>query len=277
MTEEEIPEFWKKYRKALIVPDGYEVEWTGMFNWFLTSETHSFRLTDRPFEEMEIEGQRVSGIDYWTGQCISRVIEKVIAEKGKARVLDISCGPLNRAAHEIATKYGDKVEVHALDICDSRDRLKASNLERKVGSALELPYEDGSIDVVYSFQFLQSSCVLPNETIERAIEEVTRVMAERSHAVIDVLDIFRHQNPWLEKYLPGHTHIRDDPFFGPNIPYHQAWLINHEDTYLGFRPVTEFNNCEPGFMALNQGVTPYLHITKGDQAYLCSGLSVHKE
>ena len=279
MPEDEIPEAFQRYRDAFILPEGYNVTWVScLWAWFLAREdkTADFRITDRTFGDIAetSKGETPSDINYWTGGLISKTIEQVIAEKGKAVVLDVACGPLNRAAYQIAQTYGDKVEVKAIDICGSTMLYDAPNIERIIGDALSLPYENGSIDVVYSIQFLNH---LPAEDQERGFFEVLRVMGPNSHAVLDMLDPFGDPNPVLKQFYPGVEGLdmfEGSPMFEEaqrltelmglvSLRTSAPWEYQVSETEtLRFRPVEEFRDSPPGTIMLNSLPTPYLHVQK---------------
>ena len=59
-------------------------------------------------------------------------------------------------------------------------QAQARGLEVVEGSATELPFEDASFDVVYSFKVLAHV-----EEIERALQEIARVLRPGGHAVLE--------------------------------------------------------------------------------------------
>ncbi len=148
-------EFIGDYVRDLVIPNDYFIEASdGMI--ILSNARTSFRLTDRTFGDTDLSKPAfvVSDIDYFTNYALSRTIERIIQQDGHAKILDVACGPMHRAAYQIAQRYGESVEVHALDICSLKHAPQAANLKVAIQSALDLPYEDRFFDVVYSFQFL---------------------------------------------------------------------------------------------------------------------------
>ena len=162
---EEIPADAQAYRDALTISEGYKLQWLGNWGWQMLSDDEEigFRLSDRTFGDYDQtpNGQVITDIDHHTSNVISKTIEHVICEKGRARILDIGCGPLNQAACQIARRYGDKVDVKAIDIVDSSMKHSVPNLERKTGDALSLPLKVAQLilHIQYSlfriYQFLK--------------------------------------------------------------------------------------------------------------------------
>lgn len=115
----------------LVVPEGYHLSNNSVFGWFVVRDDGSadYRLTDRSFGDVHtvIAGQETNDIDYWSGYTISAAIEEAIARKGKAVIVDVACGPLNKAAFQIAKTYGEKVLVKAVDLIGSNQRFEAEN------------------------------------------------------------------------------------------------------------------------------------------------------
>ena len=129
----------------------------------------------------------------------SQLIERSGVKKGM-QILDLGCGS-GAFTPFIARTVGDKGKVYALDI--QADMLK--QLERKLskpenkdienikiieGNAYELPFEDGSLDLVNMVTVLQE---IPDRN--RALQEVNRVL--KPGGLFAVTELFPDPDyPW---------------------------------------------------------------------------------
>ena len=129
----------------------------------------------------------------------AQMIERSGVKKGM-RVLDLGCGS-GAFTPFVARAVGEKWKVYALDI--QADMLK--QLERKLskpenknikniklieGNAYELPFEDGSLDLIYMVTVLQE---IPDRN--RALQEVRRVL--KSGGLFAVTELFPDPDyPW---------------------------------------------------------------------------------
>jgi ubiquinone/menaquinone biosynthesis C-methylase UbiE len=129
----------------------------------------------------------------------AQMIERSGVKKGM-RVLDLGCGS-GAFTPFVARAVGEKGKVYALDI--QADMLK--QLERKLskpenknikniklieGNAYELPFEDGSLDLIYMVTVLQE---IPDRN--RALQEVRRVL--KSGGLFAVTELFPDPDyPW---------------------------------------------------------------------------------
>jgi len=237
----------------IIAPAGYHTSYVGQWLMLLKDdETESMRLTDRTFGDADYDkpGEEPSDIDYWMGEAISRSIDAVIAERGKATVLDVGCGPLNRAAYDISQIYGDKVQIVAVDLCDCEKKLTADNIDRRVGSVLDLPVESGSIDVAYAYQVMVH---LPAEQRKPMFEEILRVMNGDSHALIDMFSSHKEWNNWITEY--------------ETIGFFMFPLfLHHNGSEICIRNLREAKTAAPGVMDLGMHFNPHVHVRKfGDE------------
>ena len=129
----------------------------------------------------------------------AQFIERSGIKKGM-RVLDLGCGS-GAFTPFVARAVGEKGKVYALDI--QADMLK--QLERKLakhenkdirnikvieGNAYELPFDDGSLDLVYMVTVLQE---IPDRN--RALHEVKRVL--KAGGILAVTELFPDPDyPW---------------------------------------------------------------------------------
>lgn len=224
------------------VPEGHHLQFSNLWGWLLVRDdnTASFRLSDRTFGDVSEtpHGEETSDINYWTGGMISKAIEYVIRKKGTAIVLDCGCGPLNTAAFQIAGEHEESVVVHALDICHTPKHYKAQNLERHTQSATSLPFPDGSIDVVYSYELLR---YLPIDERKTTLDEIVRVVAHGGHAVIDIFGMSPQGNRWFFEHLPT-LHYFGPKFLG-TTPYKNDEVISWS--------LVNTPNTSPGYVDLN--------------------------
>lgn len=110
--------------------------------------------------------------------CIDAVLQREVISS-KKRILDIGCG--TGGATVYLKKYGEIVglenDVYAYSCAKSR------NLQVKMGSANELPFKDGSFDMVTLLDVLYHKNI-PH--VEKVIKEVRRVLS--THGTILITD-----------------------------------------------------------------------------------------
>jgi SAM-dependent methyltransferase len=150
-------------------------------------------------------------------QSLERALLRAFTDAGVqlsgARVLDIGCGNgyfLHRL-HE----YGAG-ECHGIDLMENRiadGKTRYPSLELRVGSAAELPFEDGSFDLVTQFTCLSS--ILDDEVRGRVANEMRRVA--RGGWVLS-LDMRGMRVPSLRRPPPP------GPSATPTVPIDEAEL-----------------------------------------------------
>jgi SAM-dependent methyltransferase len=122
-----------------------------------------------------------------------RVLERAALAEGE-RVLDVACGTGTLALS--AARSARNVRVTGVDgdpAILERARAKAGNeVTFDEGLSTELPYEDGSFDVVLSTLFFHH---LSDEAKLRSAEEVRRVLRPAGRVVIG--DLGRPQDPLM--------------------------------------------------------------------------------
>jgi SAM-dependent methyltransferase len=122
-----------------------------------------------------------------------RVLERAALAEGE-RVLDVACGTGTLALS--AARSARNVRVTGVDgdpAILERARAKAGNeVTFDQGLSTELPYEDGSFDVVLSTLFFHH---LSDEAKLRSAEEVRRVLRPAGRVVIG--DLGRPQDPLM--------------------------------------------------------------------------------
>ena len=107
-----------------------------------------------------------------------RRVELVRSFAASGRVLDVGCGTgtLLDAMPDGYEKFGVDVSAQMLE------RARERGLQVQVASADELPFEDGSFDVVMTFAVLHH--LVEREKVRRAIAEMCRVTAPGGAVVI---------------------------------------------------------------------------------------------
>jgi SAM-dependent methyltransferase len=122
-----------------------------------------------------------------------RVLERAALAEGE-RVLDVACGTGTLALS--AARSARNVHVTGVDgdpAILERARAKAGNeVTFDAGLSTELPYDDGSFDVVLSTLFFHH---LSDEAKLRSAEEVRRVLRPAGRVVIG--DLGRPQDPLM--------------------------------------------------------------------------------
>jgi ubiquinone/menaquinone biosynthesis C-methylase UbiE len=129
----------------------------------------------------------------------SQLIERSGIKKGM-RVLDLGCGS-GAFTPFVARAVGEKGKVYALDIqADMLEQLENKlsrpenedirNIKVIEGSAYELPFDNGSLDLVYMVTVLQE---IPDRN--RALQEVDRVL--KPGGILAVTELFPDPDyPW---------------------------------------------------------------------------------
>jgi len=160
------------------MPKKYKIEQGGEIvdgrgaDRLINKETgHWFFLTNRPFEE----------IDHTFSHLPSRAIAELKKIKPKEefiRILDVGGGREARAAGDIAAKYGgqkdERVKVFSVDLTARKQNREG--MRQIVGSALQLPIRDDSIDMAYSRMSLSLIEEAEPEKFREALREVARVL-----------------------------------------------------------------------------------------------------
>jgi SAM-dependent methyltransferase len=124
-------------------------------------------------------------------RALLRALDDTATPLAGARVLDVGCGS-GYFLHRLS-EYGAG-ECHGIDLLESRiesARERYPVHEWRVGSATELPFEDGSFDVVTQFTCLSS--IVDDATRATAAREMLRV-AGREGRVLS-LDMRRGSRP----------------------------------------------------------------------------------
>ena len=250
---EGLPSEMEDYVTALTIPDDCYLQWSGLLGLWLVRKDHSahFRLTDRTFGDVDTTkpGVDTNDINYWVGDSISGTIDALLGQREVVRVLDVASGPRNKAAYDVAKRYGSRVVVTALDLCNYDDHCTAPNLTRVTADACAMPFEAGSFDFVYSFQFIT---YLPGDQRGGVIDEAMRVMGSQGQAVLEMIDnSFLENNVWMGTYF-------ERPAFLPI-----AFKHLDEEVVVAFEPVRGFRSVPPGMFALNapRG-SPYVRLKK---------------
>lgn len=106
-----------------------------------------------------------------------RAASVVEACDGAERVLDVGCGNGRYAA--LIKKRWPNLVVHGVDISSEMLAFVPSGIETRLASCQDLPYEDGSFDVVYSVETLEHA---PDP--RSALTEMARVVAPGGRLVI---------------------------------------------------------------------------------------------
>jgi SAM-dependent methyltransferase len=107
----------------------------------------------------------------WLRDSISWIFrEKILAGETAARALDVGCGP-----GYVMEVVGELVDVHGVDVDDDMViACRARGLDVEKGSAFDLPYRNGSFDIVYCTFLL-----LWLEDPLSALVEMSRVSRDR--------------------------------------------------------------------------------------------------
>ena len=124
-------------------------------------------------------------------RALLRALEDTATPLAGARVLDVGCGS-GYFLHRLS-EYGAG-ECHGIDLLAGRidaAREQYPGQEWHVGSATELPFEDGSFDLVTQFTCLSS--ILDDATRAAAAREMLRVAGRDGHVLS--LDMRRGSRP----------------------------------------------------------------------------------
>ena len=145
-------------------------------------------------QEEEIKkyyGWRASNYDAGSGFEVEHHIEALkLADIQKGQhILDVACGT-GRATTGLARETGSTGSVDALDLSDAmleqaRKKIKTSGLEEivhfKQGNARNLPYPDGSFDLVYNGYMFD---LIPLDGFLPILQEMKRVLKPGGRLVL---------------------------------------------------------------------------------------------
>jgi ubiquinone/menaquinone biosynthesis C-methylase UbiE len=143
------------------------------------------------------------------------------------RVLDVACGT-GSVARRAAARVGAAGEVVGLDVNEGMlavarragDGVRPA-IEWRPGDAAELPFADGSFDVVVCQQALQ---FFPDPP--RALREMRRVLAPGGRAAVSVLRAIRHSPAYapMADALARHVGAEPGAMMRSIFP---AWDLDH--------------------------------------------------
>ena len=164
-------------------------------------------------------------------QWVDRYLAPLLADG--ITVLEVGCGPGALAtAAALAAPGAQVIGLDQTDRCLAEARRRAfhvRNVSFKKGDAVELPFEDGSFDVIYSRFVLE---YVPEQA--RAVAEMARVCRLGGTVILQDLDgqILSHYpldgrlRQDLEAILSGLARRGFDPFVGRKLYHlaHQAGL-----------------------------------------------------
>jgi len=104
-------------------------------------------------------------------------VQKIMGSFSSQRILDAGCGK-GRIAKELLSR-NPSVEIWGVDISDTMLSYVPPNVKTKQGSLLNLPFDDGYFDYVYSVEALEHA-INP----EAAIKELCRVLKPGGHILV---------------------------------------------------------------------------------------------
>jgi ubiquinone/menaquinone biosynthesis C-methylase UbiE len=163
----------------------------------------SMMLMNQEPTMMSFQQERSIHLNY-----VFREIDAILLRKDKARILEIGCGNCINI-FEIIRKYGDRVEVHGLDISDNRIKVAQnyfkSGLDKahlSVASITErTSFVDNQFDLVYSMFCLEQIAY----DAKAALREMYRICSWR---MIMLEPVFENGTPIQKLYLIVADHTR---------------------------------------------------------------------
>ncbi|MNS03774.1 hypothetical protein D3C72_351190 [compost metagenome] len=177
---------------------------------------------------MSYREQRLIHLSY-----IFSEIDAILKKKDKALVLEVGCGNCINI-FEIMQKYGDRVEVHGVDIAENRINVGRgyfkdglANAKLKAASITErTDFADGQFDLVYSVFCIEQ---IAYET-KAAVEEMYRISGDK---VLMLEPVFENGSIMQKIYLvwSDHTRILLKSIRELNLP-----LVKNEVLPMQFNP-----------------------------------------
>lgn len=122
-------------------------------------------------------------IDYKMGNLISEGIDNKIKENAKIKILDIGSGTDSVAAGEIASQYGDQVEVFALDFFPEIPGERNMSVIR--GAAEKIPLKSESVDVIFSHKTFEH---VDSGLQKSLVDEIIRLLKPGGYAILEWYD-----------------------------------------------------------------------------------------
>ena len=91
------------------------------------------------------------------------------------KILDVGCGYgwMELALQKKGAKDICGIEYREKDLATAKKYIKESNIEFKVGSAIDIPYKDASFDTVISWEVIEH---IPKGTEQKMLSEINRVL-----------------------------------------------------------------------------------------------------
>ena len=146
---------------------------------------------------------------------------EIVRRVGEGKtILEVGCGTgliLGRVARFAAAAQGLDLSPGMLE------RARERGLDVREGSGTELPYEDASFDVAYSFKVLSH---IPD--FDTCLAEMLRVVRPGGHVIFDVYN--RHSLRYLIKRLFGPRHTSDQ--FDEGAITTRFWSAAEAETHL---------------------------------------------
>jgi SAM-dependent methyltransferase len=194
----------------------------------------------------EFTGERLipgqAGVDL-LNEHMARYTFAVRLARGK-RVLDAGCG----AGYGSAELARVAESVTGVDVaCDAveyaRENYRAENLEFKQASVTELPFADGSFDLVVAFEVIEHL-----ENWRGLLEESRRVLASSGQLIVSTPNrLYYTESRGTEGPNPFHVHEFDFAEFKAELksvfPYVSLFLENHVEG-VAFQPFEPGNTVE---------------------------------
>lgn len=117
------------------------------------------------------------------------------------RVLDVGCGtgPLTRSIKELcpqSTVIGIDPSKKAIQNAGQRAKRKGLPIDYRLGVIEDLPFEDGSFDIVVSCMMLHH---LPRDLKVDGLKEVYRILVPGGH--IMMIDVGPGNRHWFSKFI----------------------------------------------------------------------------
>lgn len=100
-------------------------------------------------------------------------------------ILDVGGGIESTTSRDLATTYAEAVLVTNLDVILAESISNTANLKAVLGDATNMPFDDQSFDIVYSWQVLFR---LKPERREQALVEIARLLKPKGVAFVDEPD-----------------------------------------------------------------------------------------
>ncbi len=139
---------------------------------------------------------------------VFRLIKSLLKNKGRAKVLDLGCGPTGNARKELAEKYGEKIDVYGVDVVITAEERKSLYEADISDPEFMNNFSKKEFDLIYAKSVMG---YLTKLEIEQAIPNILGILGPGGKFIFDVIEpeAFKDENHKLIKELGGEIYTDD--------------------------------------------------------------------